>query len=198
MKELSDYKLRKISKELEYCFNAATKQNIIDGMNWYKNANGICNAIAEKFNTTNLIAASVLSVLSPRNKWKQNILDAYKVFTAVQDGVRADEIKVCTFHTNKYKAFAVAEGKVTITDKSLKTFNFVYNIAHLDNNFLTIDIWHLRACFNKSIKIGSAAIGRVAYSQIKALTQRNARALGMTGFEYQAILWCSVRENYEY
>ena len=62
--------------------------------------------------------------------------------------------------------------------------NFVNNIAYLNNDFLTIDIWQLRACFKHSIKINNASIGKLAYEQIKQLTIKKANNLNLKGFEF--------------
>lgn len=195
MKKLTPYQLNKISKNLDYYFNKATKEEIKEGKEWYKNANDICKDIATKYNTTTLIAAQVISALSPRNKWRQNIKDTYKVFEAVKFGIHPEDIKVCTFHSNKFKAFNIIANNIQITDKSLKTFNFVHNIAFLSNNHLTIDIWHLRACFSRMIQIDKASIGRIAYQQIKSLTIKKANTLGLKGYQYQAIIWNSIRNE---
>jgi len=193
MKELSKYKLNKISKNLDKFFNIATDDQVKDGLKWYQEANKIVLNIATEYKIDPYKVASVLSALSPRNKWKQNIADTIKVCKAWTEGKTPEDIKVCTFHTNKFKAFAILDDKVKITDKSLKTFNFVRNIAFLDPTALTVDIWHLRACFDKIIKIDNASIGRVAYKQIKNLTLAKAEKLGITGFEFQAIVWTSIR-----
>ena len=195
MKELTKYKLNNISKNLDYYFNLANESEIKSGLNWYKEANDICKDIAQKYNTNTFIAASVISALSPRNKWSQNILDAYKVFEAIENNITPEQIKVCTFHTNKFKAFNIVNNNIQITNKSLKTYNFVNNIALLSESHLTIDIWHLRACMHKSIKISSASIGRLAYSQIKELTINKANKLGLSGYQYQAIIWGAIRNN---
>ena len=193
MKELSKYKLNKISKNIDKFFNIATDDQVKDGLKWYQEANKIVLNIATEYKIDPYKVASVLSALSPRNKWKQNIVDTIKVCKAWTEGKTPEDIKVCTFHTNKFKAFAILDDKVKITDKSLKTFNFVRNIAFLDPTALTVDIWHLRACFDKIIKIDNASIGRVAYKQIKKLTLAKAEKLGITGFEFQAIVWTSIR-----
>ncbi len=195
MKELSKYKLGKISKNLDHFFNLATDQDIKNGINWYKTANKEANKIAKKYNLDVYKVAQVISALSPRNKWKQNIKDANKLCEAYILGLHPTDIKVCTFHTNKFKAFNILANNTQITNNSLKTFNFVNNIAYLNNDFLTIDIWHLRACFNNMIKINSATIGKIAYEQIKQLTLKKADKLGLKGFEFQAILWLSAQTN---
>lgn len=192
MKKLNKYQLNKISKNLDKWFNLATKEEIKEGLEWYKKANDICKDIAENFNTSEIIVASVISALSPRNKWEQNIKDAVKVFEAIEEGKEANDIKVRTFHTNKFKAFEIAKGKKVISPDSQKTFAFVNNIAHLDNNFVTTDVWHLRACFNKTM----GSCGKLAYNQIQKLTIKKADKLGLKGFEYQAIIWSSIRNKF--
>lgn len=195
MKKLKPYQLTKISKNLDYYFNKATKEEIKEGKEWYKNAHDICKDIAAKYSTTTLIAAQVISALSPRNKWRQSVKDTYKVFEAVKFGLHPEDIKVCTFHSNKFKAFNIISNNLQITDKSLKTFNFVHNIAFLSNQHLTVDIWHLRACFSRMIQIDKANTGRIAYQQIKSLTIKKADEVGLKGYQYQAIVWGSIRNE---
>ncbi len=195
MKKLNTYQLKKISKNLDHFFNIATNQNIKDGIQWYKKANHEAKKISKKHKIDVYLVAQVISALSPRNKWSQNIKDADKVCEAYILGLHPEDIKVCTFHTNKFKAFNILANNTSITDKSLKTFNFVNNIAYLNDDFLTVDIWHLRACFNNMIKINNASIGRLAYDQIKQLTIKKANKLGLKGFQYQAIIWLSTQNN---
>jgi len=196
MKKLTKYELTKIEANLDSLFNLATKTEIQVGKRWYKQAYKICLDISNYYKSNTITVANVLSALSPRNKWEQNIKDTWKVFEAFKDGKKAEDIKVCTFHTNKFKAFNCIENNVLITESSLKTFNFVNNIAYLSTSHLTIDIWHLRACFDKKIKIDSASIGRIAYEQIKNLTIKKAEKLGLKGYEFQAILWLVCQRTY--
>jgi hypothetical protein len=196
MRKLSQYQLRKINKNLDFFFNSATKKDIKNGLDWYKDANLQAQKISKKYDIDVYKVSQVISALSPRNKWSQNLKDAEKVCEAYKRGLHPTDIKVCTFHTNKFKAFNILNNNVNITTKSLKTFNFVNNIAFLDNDSLTVDIWHLRACFNDSIKIDSAQIGKLAYQQIKKLTIKKANKLGLKGFEFQAILWLSTQRYF--
>ena len=195
MKQRTKLELKKISKNLDYFFNLATDEDIKQGKRWYQEANQFCTNVANEYKTDPLKVASVVSALSPRNRWEQNLIDAKKVFKAISEGKEPEEIKVCTFHKNKFKAFELAKGNIFITEDSPKTFNFVRNIAHLDPTAVTIDIWHIRACLKQFKNIGSAQIGKVAYKQIKALTIKKANKLGLTGFEYQAIIWLSIQNN---
>lgn len=196
MKKISNYKLQKISKNLDFFFNIATKQDIKAGLSWYKDANKQAVSIAKKYNLDVYKVSQVISALSPRNKWKQNLKDAEKLCEAFILGLHPVDIKVCTFHTNKFKAFNILANNINITNNSLKTFNFVNNIAYLNNDFLTIDIWHLRACFKDNISIKNASIGKTAYQQIKSLTIKKASKLNLNGFELQAIIWITTQKYF--
>lgn len=193
MKQLNDIQLAEINSSLDSYFSLATDSNIDNGIAWYKQAHYICKDLAKQYNTKLETVASIISALSPRNKWDQNIKDTITVLDAIHHDLTPDDVKVCTFHKNKRKAFLLGQRKAQITEQSLKTFNFVRNIADLDENCITIDVWHLRACFGKTIK---TTPNRIVYNQIKKLTIAKAEAKGLKGFEYQAIIWNSVKNNF--
>lgn len=193
MKELTTNQLQEINNNLDNYFSLATDRDIDNGIAWYKQAHYICKDLAERYNTRLETVASIISALSPRNRWLQNIKDTKTVLDAIHAGLGPDQVKVCTFHKNKNKAFLLGKEQTSITDKSLKTFSFVNNIAKLDANYITIDVWHLRACFGRTIK---TTPNRKAYDQIKRLTIAKAEQKGLKGYEYQAIVWNAVKNNF--
>lgn len=192
MRKLTKNQLAKVSKNLDYYFNLATNEQINEGLQWYKNANQFCKDQEQIFGINSDVVASVVSALSPRNKWATNLKDTVTVLNAVKNGLSPTDIKVSTFHTNKFKAFALALGTVKITNESRKTYSFVCNVGNLDEDRATVDVWHLRACFNQTI----GALGQLAYDQLERLTISKAKKLGLKGFEYQAIIWASVQSNF--
>jgi hypothetical protein len=192
MKKLTKNQLAKVSKNLDHYFNLATDEQINDGLNWYKKANQFCRDQEQIFGIGSDVIASVLSALSPRNKWATNLKDTVTVLNAVKNGQGPTDVKVSTFHTNKFKAFALALGTIQITNESRKTYSFVCNVGNLDEARATVDVWHLRACFNQTI----GALGQIAYDQLERLTISKAKKLGLKGFEYQAIIWASVQSNF--
>lgn len=194
MKKLSRYMLKNIENNLIQAFDSTNEKQLNQGREWYIKANEICKDLAQRFNTDTMTAAAVISALSPRNKWERNILDAYSVFQAVKDGKGPESVKVCTFNNNKERAFKIASGETTITKDSLKTYNFMQNIANLSDEHVTVDIWHLRACFNKSIKIFNTKVGALAYQQIKNVTVKAAQMFNLKPFELQAAIWVSIRQ----
>jgi hypothetical protein len=193
MKKLSKYELSKVSKNLDTYFNMATEDEINHGMRWYVEANNFCVNASSIFGVDSLVVASVLSALSPNNKWARNLKDTFTVLQAVANGLTANDVKVSTFHTNKFKAFALANGLTEITNDSRKTYSFVRNVGLLDDNRVTVDLWHLRACFNRTIEAG---VGKIAYDQLEKLTISKAKKLGLKGYEYQAIIWASIQNNF--
>ena len=193
MKQLNYIQLAEINSNLDNYFALATDSDIDNGIAWYKQAHYICRDLAKQYNVPTEVVASIVSALSPRNKWNQNIKDTITVLNAIHHNLSPDDIKVCTFHKNKYKAFLLGQRKAQITEQSLKTFNFVRNIADLDENCITIDVWHLRACFGKTMKNAPTP---TIYNQIRRLTLAKAEAKGLKGFEYQAIIWNSIKNNF--
>jgi hypothetical protein len=191
-KGLTQYEKFAINKRLDNLFNMATEKDITDGKDWYKIANNEAQKLANEFNICPLKCAGVISALSPRNKWNQNLKDAYSVCKAFNEGKGANDIKVCTFNTNKFRAFAILNNLVEITNDSRKTYAFVRNVGSLDADRITIDVWHLRACYGKDM----GKVSPLIYDQLEALTLRKAKQLGLKGYEYQAIIWVIIRNNY--
>jgi len=192
MKKLTKNQLSKVSKNLDHYFNLASSQDIENGLNWYKDANQFCIEQSKLFNLSPFVVASVVSALSPRNKWNTNLKDAITVLSAVKNNISPENIKVSTFHTNKFKAFALVKGLKEISNESRKTYAFVCNVGNLDYTRITVDVWHLRACFNQTC----GSVGKLAYDQLERLTISKAKKLGLKGFEYQAIIWNAVKNNF--
>ena len=195
LKALTKYQRAKVRANLREIFNSATDADVVNGAKWYKSAHDICLRYAAQYDTTTERVAQILSALSPNNKWERNIIDTESVLKAVRWGVPAEHIKVCTFHANKFKAFAIARGELTISATSPKTFAFVRNIGALDETKVTIDLWHLRACFGATIETG---LTLKRYRELERLTIDEAKKVGLKGYEFQAIVWEALRNSGKY
>ena len=179
-----------VRKRLRHLFNQSDAQSQQSGKSWYKSANKICLKFAMKYDYAPEVVANVLSALSPRNKWERNIIDCENVLKAVRLGMPPEQAKVCTFNTNKFKAFDFARSGSSIKTTSPKTFAFVRNIAELDDTKVTIDVWHLRACFGETIETG---LTPKKYKRLEAITIQEAKKVGLKGYEFQAIVWEVIR-----
>jgi len=191
---LNYYQKSKIRKNLQDIYKDANLNDKRNGKKWYNTAHEICLKLQQ--DNKNLFTleqvAGVISALSPRNKWERNLLDAANVLRAVRLKKTPEAIKVCTFNKNKQKAFNIANNKETIKETSKKTYSFVNNIARLDENYITIDLWHLRACFSTTIKTGLTPKN---YEIIQDITLQEAHKVGLKGFEYQAVIWEALRNK---
>tara|TARA_R110001599_G_scaffold332522_1_gene548018 strand:+ start:1077 stop:1658 length:582 start_codon:yes stop_codon:yes gene_type:complete len=190
LKNITPYQKRKIKSNLLSIYNSGSSNDMKEGLAWYQSANKMCIDLSIKFNHSPLIVAQVLSALSPRNKWQRNIIDTETVLRAVNEGKGPKDVKVCTFNNNKQKAFDIAKGRRGIEKASPKTYSFVKNIAELDASKVTIDVWHLRACFGKTVDSGLTPL---RYKQLEKLTLKCAEMVGIRGYEFQAIVWGVIR-----
>jgi hypothetical protein len=192
-KGLSSYKLKKVKDNLLHFYNEVKDDQdlVSQGESWYLQANIWCEKLAVNYGISTYKVASVLSALSPRNNWERNKQDAEAVIQTWRKGGSPDDVTVCTFTSNKQKAFDILNSVAEIEPKSLKTRAFLLNIAYLDPEAVTIDVWHLRACFDRMIVPKS--LTPTIYKQLQDLTIKLAKERGLRGYEFQAIVWGAVR-----
>lgn len=195
MRKLSvtNYSDTKIMNRLNYWFDKATSEEINDGKNWYKDAQDFSKYLSQKYDIDSYVCASVISALSPNNKWERNKIDADNLIQAYKQGKR--DVKVCTYNANKQKAFDILDGKV-ITEKSPKTHAFAMNVGLLSREHITIDKWHLRACLSKVKTNVVESCTNVQYRRIEKITSQLAKEKGLKGYEFQAIVWIAIRNRW--
>ena len=190
MSGLSKYKINKVRQNLNDTYDRAQLHHYVDGFNWYPKANVIAHEFSRTYGFDPRTVVGVLSALSPRNKWERNIADTATVLGAVNKSVDPDGVSVSTFHKNKYKAFRIAKGEDRITETSKKTFAFVQNIAYLDTDYITVDVWHHRASMQNMRPFN---LTPYVYDQIQELTIDLAHQRRVKGFEFQAVVWNVVK-----
>jgi hypothetical protein len=190
---------QQIRANLNAWFANASPQNIKDGKAWYVDAQKFCHELATEFDVNPYICASVVSCLSPNNKWQRNKLDARAVLVAWKNGLNADSVKVCTYNANKAKAFRVLNEGEAIAASAPKTHAFAMNVGLLSPDHITIDKWHVRACLTKPRDGVTATVETVTdkqYRRIEAITAQIAKLNGLKGYELQAIIWIAIKENW--
>jgi len=190
--ELSYYKKNRIKENLQYFYNESTEEDRMNGKQWYMRANMHCEKLAVEYGYPAETVVSVLSALSPRNKWERNLIDTETVLKAVRDDQGPDDVKVCTFNNNKEKAFRIARYEESLSIDSPKTYAFLQNILYLNDQYVTIDVWHMRAAFNKMIPVN---LNKSVYEEIQKITIKEAEQVGLKGYEYQAIIWETIKNS---
>ena len=186
-----------IKNNLERWFQEANIEEIRSGKSWYKDAQDFCNELAGTYQIEPYISATVVSCLSPNNKWSRNKIDAENVIKAFQRGDKPIDIKVCTYNANKERAFRALDGEL-ISEKSPKTHAFAMNVGNLSADHITIDKWHLRACFCRpsdkpQTDKYAESCSPVQYRRIEAITAKLAKDFGFKGYEMQAIIWLTIK-----
>lgn len=193
---------RVIKNNLRAWYNSTNPRQKRDGKAWYKQANQFTENLAERSGHDSYTIASVISALSPRNKWDRNLIDAEAVTWAQARGLSPDEVKVSTFNKNKYKAFRLLHHADSITEAAPKTHSFAMNVGKLSSDHVTIDSWHLRACQckpRKAVKPKEVqeSVTPKQYNRIKELTMEVAKEFNLKGYEFQAIVWIAIKEKTE-
>lgn len=190
---ISKYKLKKYENNLINVLNNATDNDIEHGLNWYNEFYLWCDYLAKKYNKTTFVIASIFSALSPRNKLYKNKIDTITILEAVKNNTPVNQIKVSTFNRNKNKAYNIALNKDSINKDSLKTYSFCKNIGELDSNFVTIDVWQLRALTGKK---ENKTPTKLEYLQMVDIHKKIAKKNNILPYQLQAITWTSLRNNY--
>ena len=188
-----------IRANLKSWLASASEENKQIGLEWYKDAQAFCNSLAKEFDLPAYICASVVSMLSPNNKWERNKLDARAVIIAWKNGLGADSVKVCTYTPNKLKAFRALNEGERIASSAPKTHAFAMNVGLLSSDHITIDKWHIRACLTKpadGITDTVESVTEKQYRRIEAITAQIAKQNGLKGYELQAIIWVTIKENW--
>jgi len=185
-----------IRNNLERWFNSATKEEIVKGLAWYNEATQEADDIAKEFGISRYEAATVISCLSPNNKWRRNVRDAWAVVATWYAGKGEEDVKVCTFGLNKTKAFNALKGQF-IAESAPKTHAFASTIAQI-GDAVTVDMWHVRACLTRRDKSQSVveSINAKQYRRIDRITSELAKKHKIKPFQYQAIVWVSIKNNW--
>ena len=184
---------------------SANDEQVKNGKKWYNDAKQFCESIAKKYNLDSYTVATVISCLSPNNKWERNKIDAEATIGAFTSAkfTKAEFmelVKVCTYNANKLKAWEALEQGLEIQKNSPKTHSFAMNIARNSSEHITIDKWHLRACqvspISKKRDLQESCTA-LQYRNIERITSEVAKIYNLKGYEFQAIVWLTIKAKWE-
>jgi len=161
-----------------------TPTEIAAGIGWYPMARRHSRRIARAHRSTEHRAAGVISALSPRCRWAQNLIRADDAFrTGTARGLFAD------------KAQAILNGARPLdTLRGPKTRSFYRNITG-NLQAVTIDTWALGAVLGtRDKRILHNTIERVGEYEAAADEYRSVASwFGLRPAEFQAAVWVHVR-----
>ena len=183
--------VRQQANRIRKWYNKASVQQVIAGMQWYSEAHSLAGELSNKYGTTILQAAQIISILSPQKKWEMNKREARAMFNEFFNGIAYEYGYYATKRTLK-ECGAILKGEWLIPSKRAKTYSFADNIAHTDSTEITIDRHALRVAYDDT----SARIDKVGindYKYARQAYQQVADSLGIKGYQLQAITWVTYK-----
>ena len=194
----SQLKLPAATKRILEWLYRATPQELSEGLAWYDDAMAFAELLSDTFGITKVMAAAIISALSPNNKWERNKVDAWNLCEAYAKGLTLDDFKVCTYNSNKVRAWKIRSGEIKITKDSRKTYAFALNVGDRDESVVTLDKWMARAFSTTSLKPKETPISFTPkqYDRFEAHFVKVAKRLGYKPYELQAIVWVVMRTRW--
>lgn len=176
-------------------YAAATAEEIRAGRAWYAAAREFVHETAAETSTGPEIVAAVLAALSPRNPWEKNKRDTVALIRAFRAGGRAEDVKVSTFHANKFRAWRALESNSAAEVRtSRKTAAFIDNILRADSAAVTVDVHAVSIAYSE--RFVSAAQPKLTdrvYAEVQRAYAAAAARLDLRPHELQAITWLTWR-----
>lgn len=178
--------ITKLKVQIMEHFSRSEPDNTAVALTWYERAHNECILLSEVFDVPLKQVVGVVAALSPNNKWKRNLKDAWLFLDEPSINT-----KVCTFFNQRKKALEILKGNPTDKDiqdilKGPKTRNFYENILYYrKSQAVTVDTWAFRSVGLKpSVKNFKAV--EMAYREV-------ANDLNLVPNQVQAVVWGVVR-----
>ena len=195
---MSKHNIRKMYK---YALANLTEQELHDAKHWYDEAQAEARQIAERLDMPVYIVVGVMAALSPNNKWERNLVNAYELCKALQDGHGIDSVKVSTYSKMKEKAWHIWR-EMGDYDRVIEQLNgqkivaFFRNIMGEDD--ITIDGHARNIYYNERVGLTDArtSIGKKEYVKLQKEYLTVAKEFGMLGRQMQAITWVAWKKKH--
>lgn len=191
------------SENILLYLDAATPDEIQEGLTWYSDAREICEGWSAQYDVSVKQAAYAIAALSPRTPWDNNLIFAEAVLKGVNAGHLPSQIKADgarTFSSAVALAWAIVKFKDYALLVGQKVSSFVHNILFETSGEVTIDVWANRIARNDlhtSINITDVRYGQAVEAYREALAIALARPEPIEGLKYayqlQAITWVTAR-----
>ena len=205
-KKLSEYSNKEFKSNLKKWYASATAEQKESGLRWYEDAKEFVETNSVIYNIDAYIVATIVSCLSPNNKWETNKANTVATIIYYKNNPNATEaeylknVPCSTYFNNRKNAWkALKQGK-EIQKTAPKTHAFAMNIGLNSGEHITVDKWHLRAC-QVSPKANpqnlQTTCTALQYRNIERITAEIAKEKGLKGYELQAIIWLTIKAKWE-
>jgi len=195
---MSKHNIRKMYK---YALANLSQAEILQASDWYDEAQQEARQIAEKLDMPIYIVVGVMASLSPNNKWERNLVNAYELCKAFQDGQGMDSVKVSTYHKMKEKAWGILKEfpdyeTVIVRLSGKKIISFFRNIMGEDD--ITIDGHAKNIYYNERVGLTHAktSISIKEYAKLQKEYLTVAKEYDLLGRQLQAITWVAWKKKH--
>lgn len=173
------FKTRTLTDNIVRVYSSATDAQKINGRNWYVNAESHIDRLAP-FAGSREHAAAVVSHLSPRNRWENNLLAAY-------DLILKGECKNVIGRSIGMAKKALDSNDPLSTINGPKCQRFAQNLLG-DTKPVTVDVWAMRVALGTEI-----SLTKNLYDAIERAYQLAAVRVGEEPSHIQSITWLVKR-----
>jgi hypothetical protein len=183
-------RLRHSVARVDGWLDAATAQDLADGLAWYDRARREAERMSRTYGLPTRHCAGVIAALSPRCQWASNVRSAERMIAAAIAG-ELEPVANGTM-SNRDKAWRIANG--ADPDEVLsgpKVRAFYANIMG-DTEAITIDVWAARAAEGRDYK---NAPKQRRYDLLAESFRRVGRKRGMHPRDVQAAVWTVYRRT---
>lgn len=178
-----------VLQRLDTIWQAATRQQLYDGLTWYADRHSFLQGVAELTGIPVILLAHACSALSPRTRWGLNeraLLDHVGAFMGDGHCPRTSTL----YGANDTKAWRILHtGDVTHIGKGLKTINFAENLQ--EKAGVTVDTVYHQAATGMI----PGNISEKVYALLVRATEELARKYGVLPYQFQAVVWVTYRNN---
>lgn len=176
-----------MKKTIEKILDKATPTHRHDGKIWYTRLNRHCRDLGIKYNQPTWKVTAIMSALSPRTSFANNIHDTEQLLKYGKDAYlksplfrkKAIAILDASCYNEVQKMFSEKTGR--------KTLSFWENMNDLTSDRVTIDIHMIR-----HLKIKGSLTAK-KYREAEKALQNYAKQVNIKPYQLQAIIWCTVR-----
>ena len=180
-------------------WDRAQPSQYLDGASWYQRAHDQAKEIARTSEgRTTLEVATVISILSPSNKWTRNIDDARNLIRAHDQGGDIQDVRVATYGPNKVKAWSYLGGEIDgepFSPRAQKTQAFALLISDPSLPHVVVDGHATNiACGDRGPITSAARLTPKRYLAVSDAYRHAAKAKSVSPHIMQATTWVVWRQ----
>lgn len=182
----SELNVKAMTRNIVAVYNAATKEDIVAGADWYPAARLEIDRIASETGIQHATIAGIIAALSPQLRWTVNVLSAETVIRG--------EIPRAVLRSSVRKAVRILSGETPESVLSGPKVNSFYRNLMGDDDCITVDTHAASAAMHKPI--GKSGIRSNIYAIIATSYREASESIGMPPATLQAIVWVTWRNQF--